>query len=217
MVVNLNYEERRNRERLDQQQAQIDKLEGILEVVEHCERLLETTSDMRQLMNMFIGLKRDYADEFLIFNLYELAIPLFSPLLKQKMSQWRPFASDKNTETSDPLYCLDIYSDLKDLFRAESYQSAVNPFHRLIWETWMVSFRKLLLQESIRACADTCVDILNAWSRVLPKYVYENVLEQLVLVKLRYEVEVWNPLVDPVSDLRAFFLKHGLTKRKKLK
>lgn len=205
MVVNLNYEERRNRERLDQQQAQIDKLESILEVVERCERLLETTSDMRQMMNIFVGLKRDFADEFLIFNLYQLAIPLFTPLLKQKMNQWRPFARDK-TETSaqfesDPFYCLDIYSDLKDLFRAESYQSAVNPFHRLIWETWMVSFRKQLLQESIRACTDTCVDILNAWSRVLPKYVYENILEQLVLVKLRYEVEVWNPLVDPVSDL----------------
>lgn len=214
MVVNLNYEERRNHERLVQQQAQIDKLESILEVVERCERLVETTSDMRQMMNIFIGLKREYADEFLIFNLYQLAIPLFTPLLKQKMNQWRPFASDK-TEASDPLYCLDIYSDLKDLFRAESYQSAVNPFHRLIWETWMASFRKLLLPESIRACADTCVDILNAWSRVLPKYVYESVLEQLVLVKLRYEVEVWNPLVDPVSDLRLyFFLKHGLSETK---
>jgi hypothetical protein len=63
----------------------------------------------------------------------------------------------------------------------------------------MYAFRKLLLQESIRACADTCVDILNAWSKLLPKYIFENILEQLVLVKLRYEVEAWNPLVDPVS------------------
>ena len=100
---------------------------------------------------------------------------------------------------TDPLFCLDLYADLKDLFRAESYQSAVNPFHRLVWETWMYAFRKLLLQESIRACADTCVDILNAWSKLLPKYIFENILEQLVLVKLRYEVEAWNPLVDPVS------------------
>ena len=46
---------------------------------------------MRQMINIFTDLKRDYPDEFLIFNLYQLAIPLFTPLLRQRMSRWRPF------------------------------------------------------------------------------------------------------------------------------
>jgi hypothetical protein len=91
MVVNLSYEESRSRERMQQQQLQIDKIENILTVIERCEHLLTTTSDMRQMITIFTDLKRDYPDEFLIFNLYQLAIPLFTPLLRQRMSRWRPF------------------------------------------------------------------------------------------------------------------------------
>ena len=42
MVVNLSYEESRSRERMQQQQVQIDKIENILIVIERCEHLLAT-------------------------------------------------------------------------------------------------------------------------------------------------------------------------------
>ena len=94
------------------------------------------------------------------------------------------------------MYCYDLYADLKNIFRDSNH--SINPFHRLIWETWMLSFRKLIQQESIRHATGKCVLILEKWSNLLPKYILENIIEQHILVKLNYEVESWNPLIDTV-------------------
>ena len=200
MVVNLSYDKTRSLERIEHEKNQIDRIEDILSAIQKCEQLIESQSELRDIINTFVQLKKEYADEFLIFNLSQLAIPLFTPSLKEKMSKWRPFNNNKdlqNDETTSILYCRDIYSDIKSLF-SNSRQS-INPFHRLIWETWMFSFRKLIAQENIRECAERCVDILNSWSSLIPKYVLDNILDQFILTKLIYEIEIWNPLVDVVS------------------
>ena len=38
--------------------------------------------------------------------------------------------------------------------------------------------------------------MIDSWKDVLPKYITENILDQLVLPRLLQEVENWNPLTD---------------------
>lgn len=40
------------------------------------------------------------------------------------------------------------------------------------------------------------VELLDTWTPLLPPWVLDNVLEQLVLPRLQKEVEAWNPLTD---------------------
>lgn len=40
------------------------------------------------------------------------------------------------------------------------------------------------------------IELLETWMPVLPTWVMENILDQLVLPRLMQEVENWNPLTD---------------------
>jgi tuftelin-interacting protein 11 len=194
-LVSLEYEEARGRERACAEQAQVERVEALLGVVERCQALLESGSDLKAIMAAFTEIKSDFPDEFLVFSLHQLAIPLFGPVLSRKMSAWRPF--DPDHALSDLLYCYDLFADLRDLFK-DLQGVSVSPFHRLLWDSWMTAVRKQLHEHGIRACTDRCVDLLGRWSRLVPRFMVENVLEKLVLVKLVCECEAWNPLVDVV-------------------
>ena len=45
---------------------------------------------------------------------------------------------------------------------------------------------------------DPMIELLEAWKAVLPDWIIQNVLEQLVLPQLQANVEEWNPLTDTV-------------------
>lgn len=47
----------------------------------------------------------------------------------------------------------------------------------------------------MRAC-HPLIEVLETWLPVLPSWIMENILDQLVLPRLLQEVENWNPLTD---------------------
>ncbi len=161
-----------------------------------------------ELINIFQDLKTNYADEFIIFNLSQLSIPLLTPVLKRKMDLWDPFEiyeneNNENEEFYDLNYCHSIYSNLKDLLKDATLtdkKSHINPFHRIIWDTWMPSFRKNILEINLKNkehCLK-CVDLINNWHKLLPGWIIENIFEQIIMPKLIQQVEDWNPVVDTV-------------------
>lgn len=213
MIVSLSYEEKRTREKLNIENEQIDKINELMQVIERCERLStdkNITTD--ELIEAFANLQKSYPDEFLIFNLAQVVIPLLEPGLKRKMSEWDPFNNnsldDENmpeqTDANQIFYCHDIYSDLKQLLNDRSYSSDVNksnlsPYDRIVWDTWMPSFRKILAQNTIKKHSFECVDILNKWKSLLPNWILKNILEQIILPKLISETEEWNPVTDEIQ------------------
>ena len=95
MIVSLSYEEKRSRERVRAEQEQIDKIKNLLDVIDKCEQLVkEDNVTLNDLIDIFQDLQTNYADEFLIFNLSQVAIPLLVPLLNKRMIRWSPFEED---------------------------------------------------------------------------------------------------------------------------
>jgi tuftelin-interacting protein 11 len=95
MIVSLSYEEKRSRERVRAEQEQIDKIKNLLGVIDKCEQLVKEDSvTLNDLIDIFQDLQTNYADEFLIFNLSQVAIPLLVPLLNKRMIRWSPFEED---------------------------------------------------------------------------------------------------------------------------
>ena len=92
MIVSLGYEEKRSRERVNVEQEQIDKIKNLIGVIDKCEKLVkENNVTLNDLIDTFQDLQTNYADEFLIFNLSQVAIPLLVPLLNRRMTRWSPF------------------------------------------------------------------------------------------------------------------------------
>lgn len=45
---------------------------------------------------------------------------------------------------------------------------------------------------------DPPIELLETWKPVVPSWMMENIIDQLVLPRILQEVENWNPLTDPV-------------------
>ena len=73
--------------------------------------------------------------------------------------------------------------------------SRIVPYHRLLWEAWLPAFRDLVEQWDCKN-ADRMVYLLDSWNPVLPNWMMEHILEQLILPKIRKEVDHWNPSTD---------------------
>jgi tuftelin-interacting protein 11 len=84
-IVNLQYEEKESKERVKVECEQIEKLKILLELIEECELSVKKENvTIEELIDQFQSLQTNYADEFIIFNLMELAIPLLVPVIKRK-------------------------------------------------------------------------------------------------------------------------------------
>lgn len=42
------------------------------------------------------------------------------------------------------------------------------------------------------------IELLEAWSSMIPGWMMDNILQQLVLPRIQHNVEEWNPLTDTV-------------------
>ena len=73
----------------------------------------------------------------------------------------------------------------------------MDPYDRLVWEVWMPRLRRTLLTWSPKTCSPL-IDLLELWMPLLPPWVLDNILDQLVLPRLQREVSEWDPTTDPV-------------------
>ncbi len=71
----------------------------------------------------------------------------------------------------------------------------IDPYHGLIWHAWMPAFRGLVGQWACKN-SEPMVTLLNSWEPLLPEWIMDNILDQLILPKIQKEVEMWNPLTD---------------------
>lgn len=212
MIVSLNYEEKRTSERMKAEQEEIEKIESLIEMIEKCERSVKQENiTLNELIGIFRDIQENYSDEFIIFNLSQLAIPLLTPVLKKRMDMWDPFETliVDDTENTDPQsneidYCKSMYANLKELLKdapqTQDKSSNINPYHRIVWDTWMPTFRRNISDVNLKnkEYSIKCVDVLNEWFNLLPSWIIANIIEQIIIPKLTQQVDEWNPVVDTV-------------------
>jgi hypothetical protein len=174
---------------METEHEQIMRLKVLLQVLENCENSLKQDDiTVYDLIEIFQELKDEYSNEFMMFELSRLAIPLLTPVIKEKFKLWEPFSSDD--EASDEkdyrniAYCYEIFSSVKTLLTSDNNQD-IKLYYQIIWETWMPKFRNELNQQNIRSCVNKCVDLLNKWSsHLIPNSIVENIIQQIILPKV---------------------------------
>lgn len=73
----------------------------------------------------------------------------------------------------------------------------MDPYDRLQWEVFMPRLRQTLSTWLPRNCSPL-IELLDVWRPLLSEWVYDNILDQLVMPKLQSEVEAWDPTTDTV-------------------
>ncbi|XP_034100066.2 septin-interacting protein 1 [Drosophila albomicans] len=158
-----------------------------------------------QAEQLFLELQQDYAAEYKEFGMADLAAGVIAPLLKRELSDWQPLE-----QPTQPLQLIKRWRGI--LQRGESEELSRNvfdPYSSLIWAGVMPSFRSCAASWQPKEHAPMAA-LLDAWAPLLPTWVLDSVLEQLVLPRLTLGVQEWDPLTDTVPIHSWILPWHGI-------
>ncbi|KAG1687952.1 Tuftelin-interacting protein 11 [Nymphon striatum] len=201
MIISRNHQEENLDKLLISEKRQIIALEKIIEMIESVSLEKDQTDDLTPLQSVsdvFQKLQTDYYEEYRMFELSDLAVPLVFPLITKELEGWNPLQPGDNEIFKRFKEWKDILeeSQTKNNFSNHKDGYLSDRYHRLIWDVWMPVLRKTVTNEwNVREC-DPLIEFLETWMPIIPQWVMANILDQLVLPRLQNEVENWNPLTD---------------------
>uniref|UniRef100_A0A182PIZ5 G-patch domain-containing protein n=1 Tax=Anopheles epiroticus TaxID=199890 RepID=A0A182PIZ5_9DIPT len=166
-------------------------LEGALDLVRALVEPPGGSIELEECERIFVRLYADYPAECKEFGLSDLAAGVVAPLIASRLREWKPF--------SEPTRHLDIFKRWKSILAPSSTNtnSLLDPYSAVVWSGVVPSIRSAANEWNPRA-HQPMIALLDAWAPLLPAWILDNVLEQIVLVKLSAAVIEWDPLTDTV-------------------
>lgn len=168
----------------------IETLEDSMELVE---RLVnpEDPPTLEEAEKIFIEMKLNHPNEYKEFNMGDLAPGVIAPLINQRLKEW-----DALKEPTMYVSLIKKWADLLDYKKSSASSTTVfDPYPALVWSSIIPCFRRAASEWNPRHHAPMAA-LLDSWSALLPEWMLDNVLEQIVLHRLTQAVNEWDPLTD---------------------
>ncbi|TSM04900.1 Tuftelin-interacting protein 11 [Bagarius yarrelli] len=197
-VVSLRHEGTGLQAHIREESEAVERLEQVLKMVERLETAGEEGSaplTLEECVQTFQQMQTHYYHEYKSMGLADLTVSVVHPLLKEKLRNWDPL--------KDCSYGLEEVGQWRAILEGTQLQNStpdsnhMDPYHRLIWEVWVPVLRNCVAQWQPRNVGPL-VDLVDCWGPVLPVWILDYVLEQLIFPRLQKEVDNWNPLTDTV-------------------
>uniref|UniRef100_A0AAG5DHQ3 G-patch domain-containing protein n=1 Tax=Anopheles atroparvus TaxID=41427 RepID=A0AAG5DHQ3_ANOAO len=167
-------------------------LEGALELVRALVEPADGPLELEDCERIFVRLYSDYPAECKEFGLSDLAAGVVAPLIATRLKEWHPFA--------EPTRHLDLFKRWKAILgssNSDNICSLLDPYSAVVWTGVIPSIRAAANAWNPRV-HQPMIALLDAWAPLLPAWILDNVLEQIVLAKLTTAVVEWDPLTDTV-------------------
>lgn len=194
-IVNLSHEIEKRSEEIVFESKQIDALESLLKDAEILQMRGKSSCNpltLAEAARMLKNCQENYYEEYKMYEIWELYVGEVVHLLKQYFHTWNPL--------EDACYGLDEIKKWKDMLENGycTYSSEkMEPYDQLVWEAWMPQLRRLVTTWNSRNC-HPLIELLENWMPLLPTWIMDNILDQVILPRLQQEVDDWNPLTDNV-------------------
>ncbi|KAF2193853.1 TFP11-domain-containing protein [Zopfia rhizophila CBS 207.26] len=194
---------------LDAMEAEIQKAQDISASVAALNRLDlnkartadQAKSSWEEVVSQLETMQFEYGDEILSFGLTAAAVGAIHPLFKQEMLDWEPL--------ENPMHLVPYLVRLRtilgvnkdssvtrngiDDFDRPWKQKATTPYETMIYTLWLPRVRTAIINDWEPQMPTALIALIEAWKDILPAFVYNNVLNQLVVQKLSAAVQNWNP------------------------
>lgn len=173
------------------EKSYMESLENVTEIVEKLVESEEEQLSYEEAEKYFILLKYEHKEEYLEFNLADLAPGIFAQLVKEKLRHWNPL--------KEPTKHIDLIKKWIDLldFSKDEPSTFSDPYPAFVWSAVIPSFRRASSEWNPREHA-SMVALLHSWVKMFPDWMMDNILDQIVLSRLTQEVNEWNPHTDTV-------------------
>jgi tuftelin-interacting protein 11 len=184
---NLEEERERISEVIEEERKHCENIEKILKNINDLvKKLNENELTIDELFEKYDNLREENPIEFESLKLHEILIPTAFPLLKRILEDWKPL--------QNPLSVKDLFERLKII----TYPNEDGIYEVLMWDIWMPVVRREIMEWPTMKQCDEVINFLESWRKLLPDWLFDNIIEQIVLPLLQKEVEEWNPLTDTV-------------------
>ncbi|XP_008192741.2 sip1/TFIP11 interacting protein isoform X1 [Tribolium castaneum] len=194
-IVALKQEQETLKSQVQRESEVVGSLKDVIEIVD---KLLnpDLGLSLLQVAQIFKNLLENHYEEFVRYELGELAPGLVGPLLTSALASWSPL--------TNPKQYMEIFARWKDILEKprqrgtlEGNNMGIQPYDSLLWHTWMPVMRICVSAWNPKDC-DPLITLIETWMPLLPQWILDNIYDQLIMPRIQAEVNIWNPLTDTI-------------------
>ncbi|KAJ1306897.1 hypothetical protein OPQ81_007881 [Rhizoctonia solani] len=165
----------------------------------------EPGSKLEEFTPYFDQLLMEYSGEYERYRLDEIVVASIAPALRRAMTEWEPLQDPtlftgvfrrwkkafrlKQPSESTAL----ITSDLMPSATGVSNATQMTPYESLLWSVWLPRVRSSINNVWSATEPDSALTLFDNWRDLLPPFIHDNVLDQLIIPKIQKAVSEWNP------------------------
>jgi len=201
-LVSINKEEITLQNELTRQEDEIKRIKTVFSTITQCEHFVNSEESCQDkldcLAEMLDLFQKNYFAEYKLFELQDIGTSVVQQQLQVYFSNWKPLGGDPEfgvNEMSRWKKLLEL--DVSALSLQNNENDQVDVYQHLIWNVCMPKIRACVMTWQPRNC-DVMLTLIEAWLPILPGWILQNILAQLVKPRIQTEVEKWDPLRDSV-------------------
>ena len=161
---------------------------------------------LADLSGLFAELRSKFYDEYLRYGVPFLAVSLATPLMEIEVRAWDVLANT-GADAVVPLF-----QRWRTLLRTRGAVGRTpvggggagrgggvdkDAYDALVERVWLPRVRSGLTTWDVHQ-VEPCLSLMETWQPVVPEYIFEHVLFDILLPRLSAGVDAWNPRRDPV-------------------
>lgn len=134
-------------------------------------------------------LLRDYYKEFTELQLHSFVVSLIYPHLKMFASVWNPLGA--------PEFAAKVLKDYRLLCNSTSSEDKMTPYEKMLYDIWLPRVRYTINNVWDPYTPENLIQLLNIWyskearKRLIPKWMWQNIISQLIRPKLVSTLDSW--------------------------
>ncbi|PWN49414.1 TFP11-domain-containing protein [Violaceomyces palustris] len=229
----LKREAEESRRRRDKERVDLARLKEVISIVTQLETLgrnaaLSTsTSESNKVQEGELEvfdplvkiLVRDFQVEIERENLDEAVVGSMGPTFKRLLSEWSPLEQPQALTASLKRWRAilkvseradgkeeDLWPTTKGgVKQGKKTTNVMTPFESLLWNSWMPKMRSCINNDWKVEEASSAVELVESWRGIIPRFIMDNILDQLILPKLKAAISDWDPRRSKASLHRIVF------------
>ncbi|XP_040582853.2 LOW QUALITY PROTEIN: tuftelin-interacting protein 11 [Lepeophtheirus salmonis] len=192
----LTVEEEKLSSIVNKESSEIHILNKILDALDTIEeRHSKGNLSSEDSLQLFTELKTNFTKDYIRYEIPYIASTVVNPILKKELSVWNPLISSGSEKIRNNFNCWKNVLCINP----EANSPEEDPYYSILWESWMPKVRTTVNIWQAKVAPDALINFLSSWFvSLVPKWMEDNILLQLVLPKIQNDVNVWNPQTDTV-------------------
>lgn len=127
----------------------------------------------------------EFSAEASKYRLDEIVVAAVAPMVRRLLAQWNPL--------QDPVGIASTLQTWKHALKVNATDDSMTSYETLLWNIWLPRVRTTINNEWNPDNPSPAVKFYETWATLLPPFVRDNLLDQLILPKVKTAVSDWSP------------------------